>query len=61
MRTLKISVVATLASLAAWLLHFPQRIWPAHPQFTAFLLVLVICLALQFTWTDSKSGSTKGP
>jgi uncharacterized membrane protein YkvI len=50
MKTLKITVVATIAAMLAWWLGFAQKIWPVHPQFAVFLLALVICIVLQFTW-----------
>jgi hypothetical protein len=52
MKTLKISAVATIAAMLAWWLGFAQKIWPAHPQFADFLLALVICIVLQFTWPE---------
>ena len=52
MKTLKITLVATIAALLAWWLGFAQRIWPAHPQLADFLLALVICIVLQFTWPE---------
>ena len=52
MKTLKISVVATIAATLAWWLGFARSIWPAHPQVAAFLLALVICIVLQFTWPE---------
>jgi hypothetical protein len=55
MRTLKISIVATVAAMLAWWFRFPHRIWPAHPQFADFLLALILGLVLQFTWADAKS------
>jgi hypothetical protein len=54
MKTLKISLVATLACTLAWWLHFPHRIWPAHPYFADFLMALALCLVLQFAWHDPK-------
>jgi hypothetical protein len=60
MKTLKISLVATLGSILAWLLRVPQKIWPAHPQFADFLLAVVFCVVLQFAWTDSASQPKKG-
>ena len=54
MKTLKISVVATLAATLAWWFGVPQKIWPAHPLFADFLLALVLCIVLQIVWTDSK-------
>jgi hypothetical protein len=55
MKTLKISLVATLASILAWWLRVPHRIWPTHPQLADFLLALVVCLVLQFAWKDPKA------
>jgi hypothetical protein len=52
MKTLKITLVATIAAMLAWRLGFAQRIWPAHPQLADFLLALVICIVLQFTWPE---------
>jgi hypothetical protein len=50
MRALKISLVATIASLLGWWFRFPQSIWPAHPYFADFLMALVFCLVLQYVW-----------
>ena len=55
MKTLKISLVATLASMLAWWLRFPHRIWPAHPYFADFLIALILCVVLQFVWSDPTS------
>jgi hypothetical protein len=52
MKTLKISAVATIAAMLAWWLGFAQKIWPTHPQLAVFLLALVICIVLQFTWPE---------
>lgn len=54
MKTLKISVVATVAVTLAWWFHLPQTIWPSHPMLADTLLALVLCLALQFTWTSPR-------
>jgi len=59
MKTLKISVVATLAGMLAWVFGIAQKIWPAHPLFADFLLTLACCLLLQFTWSDAKSSRQK--
>jgi ABC-type Fe3+-siderophore transport system permease subunit len=50
MKTLKISIVATIAAMLALWLCVANRIWPAHPQFAVFLLALVIGIVLQVTW-----------
>jgi len=52
MKTLKISAVATIAAMLAWWLGFAHKIWPTHPQLAVFLLALVICIVLQFTWPE---------
>jgi len=54
MKTLKISVVATIATVLAWVVRLPQKMWPGHPQMAAFFLALILCLALQFVWTEGK-------
>ena len=56
LKTLKISVVASLAAtLAWWPLRLPQRLWPEHPIIADFLLTLALTVLLQFAWPDSKS------
>ena len=50
MKTLKVSAVATIAAMLAWWLGFAHKISPDPPQLAAFLLALVICIVLQFTW-----------
>ncbi|MGO9086513.1 MAG: hypothetical protein ACLQBK_14895 [Candidatus Sulfotelmatobacter sp.] len=50
MKTLKISVVATIAGMLAWWLGVARGIWPDHPQFALFLMVLVLGIVLQITW-----------
>jgi hypothetical protein len=55
MKTLKISLIATVAATAAWYLRIPQVIWPAHPQLADVLLALVTCVLLQVAWTKEKN------
>ncbi|SPF48940.1 hypothetical protein SBA1_90075 [Candidatus Sulfotelmatobacter kueseliae] len=50
MKTLKVSVVATIAGMLAWWLGITRRIWPAHPQLALLLLVVVIAIVLQVAW-----------
>ena len=59
MKTLKISLVATFASMLAWWLRFPYRIWPAHPYFADLLIALILCVVLQVVWSDSKAEPKK--
>ena len=55
MKVLKISAVATIAAMLALWLGFAQKIWPAHPTLADFLLALVLCIVLQFAWSDPAS------
>lgn len=60
MKTVKISVVATVASILAWAVHVPQIVWPAHPRFADFLMALGLCIILQVVWADpAKSKNEK--
>ena len=61
MKILKISLVATLGSLASWWLHLPGKMWPAHPLLADVLLGLVLCTILQMVWTDAKPAMKKDP
>jgi hypothetical protein len=54
MKTLKVSLIASLigtaAGLGSWLFGIGRIIWPAHPQFACFLLTLVTTIVIQITW-----------
>lgn len=54
MRTLKITLIATVIATAAsfWAgrLGLLQKFWPEHPQLASFFLCLVACLAVQLFW-----------
>jgi len=54
MKTLKISVVATIALALCWWLRIPHRMSPAHPMLADLLIGIVLCLLLQFLWTEPK-------
>jgi len=53
LKTLKISLVATLATILAWRVHVPQTMWPRHPQLALVLFSLIVCLVLQLVWAES--------
>ena len=61
MKTLKISVVATLASILAWRLGIPRAVWPAHPRIADSVLAIVTCVILQIAWTEQKAKPEKEP
>jgi hypothetical protein len=54
MKILKISCVATAASLVAWELGIPRAVWPAHPQLADFVLALITYVILQVAWKEPK-------
>ena len=58
MKSLKISLIATVAATAAWYFRLPQTIWPAHPQLADVMLALVTCVLLQVAWTKAKKESS---
>jgi hypothetical protein len=62
MKTLKVSLIATLigtaVGLGAWMLGLGRVLWPAHPQMASFLLTLVTTIVIQTSWsrlTESNS------
>jgi hypothetical protein len=59
MKTLSISLVATLAAIIAWRMKLPQKIWPAHPQWADFFLALALCIVLQLVWSDPEPAPKK--
>ena len=63
MRTLKISLIATVIATAVsfWasqlgLLH---RMWPEHPQLAGFFLCLAACIAVQLFWPEDLLGGQR--
>ena len=54
MKTLKISLIASLigtaAGLGAWGFGVGQRMWPTHPQMACFLLTLITTIVVQIAW-----------
>ncbi|MBZ5686018.1 MAG: hypothetical protein LAP86_13380 [Acidobacteriia bacterium] len=59
MKTLKISVVATIALTLAWWLRIPHRMWPAHPMRADLLMGLALCVLLQVVWVEPKTATKK--
>jgi hypothetical protein len=63
MRTLKISLIATLiatvASFWAGELGLMRRMWPEHPQLAGFFFTLAICIAVQLLWPKEWLGGRR--
>jgi len=60
MRTLKITIIATLIATAVsfWAagLGLTHRMWPEHPQLAGFFLTLVACIVVQVAWPKERLG-----
>jgi len=54
MKTLKVSLIASLigtaAGLGAWIFGLGQIIWPTHPQLASFLLTVFTTIVIQIAW-----------
>jgi hypothetical protein len=60
LKTLKISVVATIALTLAWWLRIPQRMWPTHPMLVVDLLIgIILGVLLQVLWVEPKPAAKK--
>jgi hypothetical protein len=59
LKTLKISVVATIALTLAWWLRIPQRMWSTHPMLADLLIGIILGVLLQVLWVESKPAAKK--
>jgi len=63
MRTLKISLIATLIATAVsfWFGQFGlmHKIWPEHPQWAGFFVMLVTCIVVQLVWPKEWLGGQR--
>lgn len=63
MRTLKISLIATLIATAVgfWAgeLRVLQKMWPEHPQLAGFFLTFVTCIVVQLMWPKEWLGGQR--
>jgi hypothetical protein len=59
MRTLKISLIASLIGTAAgywaWRLDLTRLFWPSHPQLAGFFLTVMVAIAVQLSWPADKA------
>jgi len=59
MKTLTITVVATIALTVGWWLRIPHRLWPMHPFLADLFIAIVLCVLLQVAWEAPKSAEKK--
>lgn len=59
MKTLTISIVATVALTLGWWLRIPHRLWPAHPFLADLFIGIVLCGLLQVLWEGPKPAEKK--
>jgi hypothetical protein len=63
MRTLKITLIATLiatvVSFWASKLGIVHKMWPEHPQLAGFFLTLVTCIVVQLVWPEEWLGGQR--
>lgn len=48
--TLAATLIATGVGTGVWLTGFAKVIWPAHPQLAAFVLTVVVGIAVSQAW-----------
>jgi hypothetical protein len=48
MKTLKISLLASVIATAAWLLGMTDKIWPAHPMWGVFFVTVEAMVLLMY-------------
>jgi len=57
MKTLKVSLLASVLGTVAWMLGLGHKIWPAHPQWAVFFLTLTATIVLSYAWEDADKSS----
>ncbi|MGH9511129.1 MAG: hypothetical protein ACRD2U_03230 [Terriglobales bacterium] len=48
--TLAATLIATAVGIGVLWFGIAKSIWPAHPQFAAFLITLVTCIVIKQIW-----------
>jgi hypothetical protein len=59
LKTLKISIVATIALTLAECTQIPHRMWPTHPMLADLLIGMILCTLLQVLWVEPKPDAEK--
>jgi len=52
MKTLKVSLVASVIGTGAWMLGLTRKIWPAHPLLAVFFLTVAAAVILKYVWPE---------
>jgi hypothetical protein len=56
-RTLRASLLASVAGTVAWALGLMREIWPAHPQWALFFLTIGATVLLYYTLPNPEKKS----
>jgi hypothetical protein len=54
MRTLKVSLAASVIGTGVWMLGLSRLLWPAHPYLGVFFITLIATVVLMYVWPDQK-------
>jgi hypothetical protein len=52
MKTLKVSLIATVIGTGAWLSGLARMIWPSHPMWAVLFLTIATTVGLWFAWSE---------
>jgi hypothetical protein len=53
MKTLKVSLLASVLGIVAWILGLGHKIGPSHPQWAVFFLTLTMTIVLRYAWPEA--------
>jgi len=52
MKTVTVSLMASVITTVAWMLGLTRAIWPAHPLLAVFFLTVAAGLILRYVWPE---------
>lgn len=52
MKTLKVSLIATVIGTGAWLSGLAGMIWPSHPMLAVLFLTIATTVGLGLSWSE---------
>ena len=59
MKTLKVSLIASVVGTGLWLSGLASMIWPSHPMLAVLFLTIATTVGLWFAWPNRGSSPTK--